>query len=505
MRLIFAAALALSLLAQPPATPPDRKAFSAATAEKDPATRAAALEKFLHEFPSSRSATMARRSLVSAWVQATPEQALNRVAILVKSLPPSDAAPLYRFLSSELVAAGKAPTHAETAARRALRLFHPESSQSRASYLTQRAQYQEALAKALEARGQQAKALKVYREALAANPASSASALALAAAEEKAGRADAALGYYAQSFLARPSTESRQRFAEAWKRSNRASGDAASYLDQRYRQLFHNPIHATPYQKTAARSNRVVLAEVYTGAGCPPCVGADLAFDAVLERYPRTDVAVVMYHEHVPRPDPLTNSDTLSRWKWQQGRGVPTFAIDGVAHIGGGGRDAAPELESNIRAEIDKDLEKPAGAGLSLKAANDGRSVRAIARVTGITEPNPNLVLNLALVEKEVRYSGENGIRFHPMVVRRIHTVSLQDTTELDEAHAFSISEVDQALKQALDDFEKHDERHNKDGKFRFAERKDTIDPASLAVVAFVQDTETKEILQAAWADAPKE
>ncbi len=32
-------------------------------------------------------------------------------------------------------------------------------------------------------------------------------------------------------------------------------------------------------------SNRVVLAELFTGADCGPCVAADLAFDGLMERY----------------------------------------------------------------------------------------------------------------------------------------------------------------------------------------------------------------------------
>lgn len=537
MRLIFAALLAVTLLAQPPAAQPpkpaaarpapapDRNAFTAANSEKDPALRAAALEKFLRDFPSSNMAPMARRGIVSALVAAQPEDAVRKTRDLAASLPAAEAAAQYRTLAMELNGAGKLPAQAENAARQALKLFRydafaaqrrvdaedfgrpaPAESQMRARFAVQRAQFNETLAQVLESRGQAGKAIKVYRQALQANPASTASARSLAAAEEKAGHTAAALGYYAQALLARPSAASRQRFYEAWQKAKGGPDGAEAFLDRKYRELFPNPLHAAPFRRTAARSNRLVLAEVYTGAGCPPCVGADLAFEAVLERYPRSDVAVLMYHEHIPRPDPLTNNDTLTRWKWQQGRGVPTYAVDGeVSGRGGGGRDSAPELESYIRAFIEKQLETPAGAALELKAANDGRGVRATARVASISKPNPNLVLNLALVEKDVRYSGENGIRFHPMVVRRLHTVSLKNVANLQEAHAFSLPEVAENLTKHLDAFEKHDDRHNKDGQFRFAERKDSVDPAGLAVVAFVQDSATKEVLQAAWADAPKE
>src|SRR5207253_3126066 len=88
------------------------------------------------------------------------------------------------------------------------------------------------------------------------------------------------------------------------------------YLDDTYRKRFPNPLHAEPYLKTAARTDRAVLAEVFTGSGCPPCVAADLAFDVALERYSRNDVVVLMYHQHIPRPDPMTNPATLARAKF---------------------------------------------------------------------------------------------------------------------------------------------------------------------------------------------
>ena len=56
-------------------------------------------------------------------------------------------------------------------------------------------------------------------------------------------------------------------------------------LDTEYHKRFPNPVHVEAYKPTAARTDRVVLAEVFTGSGCPPCAGADIAFDAAMERY----------------------------------------------------------------------------------------------------------------------------------------------------------------------------------------------------------------------------
>ncbi|MBI4889954.1 MAG: tetratricopeptide repeat protein [Acidobacteria bacterium] len=535
MRLLSGTLLLLfPLFAQtPPAAPPaagtvrtdqqpaDIKAYSEAASLKDPPQKAAALKKFLNDYPNSRAAQSAQRQLISALIATRPEDAVAQVKAFEKSMPAPDAAALYRQLGADLKAANKLPNEAEKAVRRALKLYAyaPYAAQAKAEatketrpapseavlksrYQAQRASYVEAVADMLSAKGNSSKAQKLYREALQANPALNSSAQALADAAAKAGRKDEALGYYAQSMLARTNPESRKKFYDAWIAAKGSLSGAEEYLDQRHKQLFPLPIAVTPYQKQALRTNRVVLAEVYTGSGCPPCAGADVAFDAVLERYSRSDVAVVMYHEHIPRPDPMANTDTISRWKWQQGRGVPTYAVDGaVSNRGGGARSDAPEIESLVRASIENDLLKPAGAQLSLKAAQSGGSVQATAVVSEIAKPNANLVLQLVLVEKEIRYSGENSIRFHPMVARAIHTVELKNVTSLSAAHAFSIDAVTAALKKHLDDFEKHDDRHNKDGKFRFMERKDTIDPAHLAVIAFIQDSKTREVLQAAYAE----
>jgi hypothetical protein len=271
------------------------------------------------------------------------------------------------------------------------------------------------------------------------------------------------------------------------------------YLDAEYHRLFPPSIHAEAYQQGPKRSDRVALVEVYTGAGCPPCAGADLAFDAVLERYSRRDVAVVMYHLHIPRPDPMTNADTVTRWRFQQGRGVPTYGVDGeMSPAGGGGREAAVDIEKSMRKIIDARLETPAGAKLEFEAERQGRTVKVTAKAAG--KDAPEAVLTLVLVEKQVRYSGENSIRFHPMVARSIKSFEMKDGSAA-AAHSFNFDEIGAALKKHIDDFEKFDERHNKDGSFRFAERRDTVDWSNIGVVAFVQDLKSKKVLQAGWID----
>ena len=60
-------------------------------------------------------------------------------------------------------------------------------------------------------------------------------------------------------------------------------------------------------------SPTVVLGELFTGADCGPCLAADFAFDGLIEHYPDTELAVLEYHLHIPRPDPMTNAASLAR------------------------------------------------------------------------------------------------------------------------------------------------------------------------------------------------
>jgi hypothetical protein len=56
-------------------------------------------------------------------------------------------------------------------------------------------------------------------------------------------------------------------------------------------------------------------------------------------------------------------------------------------------------------------------------------------------------------------------------------------------------------LKEYHDAFEKHDDRHNPDGTFRWPDRLEHVDADRLVVVAFLEDDTTKAVLQAASVD----
>ena len=126
--------------------------------------------------------------------------------------------------------------------------------------------------------------------------------------------------------------------AEALKNTGKEQEAKAVATQSAQIELFKRPTF--PGRKD--KSDRVVLVELFTGAQCPPCVAADLAFDALAKTYKPTEVALLQYHEHIPGPDPLTNPDTEDRMAYYRKAisGTPTILFNGkAAEGGGGGRD----------------------------------------------------------------------------------------------------------------------------------------------------------------------
>lgn len=480
-RWILALALPAALWAQS-ASPPEYKALAEAAKEKDPQKRVALLQKLLTDLPGGRAIKDAQSQL-AAGAKAWPGDRQKLVSLVeeqAKVARGPSVATLYSAFASQLNQAGLFPDLARAWARTAVR------KAGTASHFEILGQIELKAGRTGAARGALERALRL-------DPSLWSAAKSLAAIAGKRGDRRKALDYLAQAFLVRGVSENRKAFEDAWKQAHQGSAD--DYLDRMYAKRFRSPLHVARLQP-APPGGRTVMIEVHTGAGCGPCAGADLALDAVMERYPRQDVVVAMFHQHIPRPDPMTNADTQARWKFVQGRGVPAYLIDGELDSGGGPRSAAGPAYAKVEPKVARRLRIPPGAKLALKASLDGNVVRARAVVSEAGLPAGDLKLNVALVEKRIRYSGENGVRFHPMVVRSLQTFP----AERAEA-AFDLGQVAARLKEHIGAFEKKDARHNPDGKFRFAEYRHTVDAGNLAVVAFVENAKSKEVLQAGYFD----
>src|SRR5262249_33883043 len=150
------------------------------------------------------------------------------------------------------------------------------------------------------------------------NPNLSSASIGLAELYAKQGNEKQALEAYANAAVSgKLPAEARAQFESLYRKSNNDSlKGLEELLDQKYTKLNPPPIKVEHYRPSVKRSAHTVLAEVFTGAGCGPCVAADLGFDAMMERYKREELTVLMYHMHIPLPDPMTNLATQARGKF---------------------------------------------------------------------------------------------------------------------------------------------------------------------------------------------
>jgi hypothetical protein len=256
------------------------------------------------------------------------------------------------------------------------------------------------------------------------------------------------------------------------------------------------PFKTEPFAGRKGKSDRVAVVELFTGAQCPPCVSADIAFDAALKAYKPSDAVFLQYHLHIPGPDALTNSDTEARQNYYGGeiQGTPTMFLDGkTTPPMGGFRPHGKERFDKLSELIKEELEKGPGAQVKVNAQRKGDKVELVADVTDVQKPGDKVRLRFVVVEDVARYAGRNGQRLHHHVVRAfpggVEGKALKEKAAKVSA-SFSLADLKKSLNEYL-------EKHN------FSEEDRPMKLDNLKVVAFVQDDDSKAILQAVQVEVP--
>src|SRR5262245_18327781 len=262
-------------------------------------------------------------------------------------------------------------------------------------------------------------------------------------------------------------------------------------------------IATQPYPPRPGKNNRVVVVELFTGTECPPCVAADLAFDALNKTFKPSEAILLQYHEHIPGPDPLTNDDTQARMKYyseafaREVRGTPSTLFNGNPAAGGGGtRAEAQDKYDQFFKVITDQLDKPANVNLKLNAVRKGDKVDITAEVADLKDTGESVRLRLVLIEELVEYKGSNGIGEHHHVVRAfpggINGKPLKEKTAKQTA-SVDLGELRNQLKKSLQEsYKKLEEELPKDVPMELKK---------LRVVALIQDDNTRDILHAVQVD----
>ncbi|HYW72966.1 MAG TPA: hypothetical protein VE961_18210, partial [Pyrinomonadaceae bacterium] len=364
----------------------------------------------------------------------------------------------------------------------------------------QRARYQDILGRIYQKQGKTKLAKSALKQALVNDPELTSSMIVLGRMAASEGDHKAALEYLTSAAAKSPLKKADQKLMEdAYLATHHQSlTGLEDLLDNKYRKL-NAGLHFDHYLPSAKRTSRTALAELFTGSGCGPCVAADLGFDGLIERYKRQDLVVLVYHLHIPLPDPMTNQATVDRGKYYGVPGTPTPVVDGAKLSGGGGtREMTKGFYERVNPKIESELESPAQAQIALTGSIAGDVVKATVVVDQVKASSPDLKIQLALAEEEIRYTGENGIRFHPMVVRSLggkdaNGFALAASGPTTVEWTFDVKAMGDQLKKYLDDYEKAGHRGE---AFTFLDKKYQIDPNNLSLVAFVQDMKTKAVLQ---------
>jgi tetratricopeptide (TPR) repeat protein len=461
-----------------------------------------ALEKVVKNFPDHFVVTQARNEILDTVIKSFPDQQ-ERIRAAAQSI--LDASQISRLVtgfadlnvSSKLLQAGVLLDWAEDLAKKGMVLYEDEMAKSMRG---ERARHQDTLGRIYLKEGKTKEAKKLLTEALANQPELTTARLGLAELAEKSGDYKKAFDYYSSAAVRSALKKAdRQHMEDAYRKTHNGSvAGLEELLDEKYRKL-DTGLRLEHYKATSARTGRAALAELFTGSGCGPCVAADLGFDAMLERYDRQELVVLVYHLHVPLPDPMTNPVTVARGKYYAVPGTPTFVVDGdKLPTGGGSREMTKGFYDRVDPKIEKELEVPAAAELKLTGTEEGDQVKAKVTVDNIKNGSPDLMMEIALAEEEVRYTGENGIRFHPMVVRSLagkdgsgFAVAPQGPTTVE--WTFDLKALSDDLKKYLDSYEQQGHRGD---SFTFIEKKSQVGPNNLSLVAFVQDVKTKKVLQ---------
>jgi hypothetical protein len=179
--------------------------------------------------------------------------------------------------------------------------------------------------------------------------------------------------------------------------------------------------------------------------------------------------------------------------------------------LGGGPKYIARNRFNLYRFAIEKHVAQKPPVHLSLVLSKEHDQVSCEARIEhgdGASASDSGQ-LHIALVERSVDYTGGNGISRQSFVVRKLAGGSEGTSVAFKGSRQkftqkIDLREVETEIQKLLDDPRGQNSWPKRLKNFNgWRARPEKIDRANLAVIAWVQDTKTHEVLQAAYQNVP--
>jgi len=254
------------------------------------------------------------------------------------------------------------------------------------------------------------------------------------------------------------------------------------------------PFDTPAFPGRKAKSDRAVLVEHFTSSEDEGCFAAASAVEGVLRTYKPGEAVVLQYHVPVGGPDPLICREGVTRQFLMFNQiAAPLVMVNGkpLSRTGAGTGDAKDRYKQ-LCDLINEQVELPPTVKLTLAVAKEGKAFKATANITGLEKPGEKVTLRFAVVEPRVTYTGASGVRLHTNVVRGLpggakgYALTKKDT---EQSVMIDADELRADLTKFLDEFAKEQ------GEFPRGSRLQKL--ADLRLIAFVQNDENREVLQA--------
>ncbi|MHC4877986.1 MAG: hypothetical protein ACYTGL_16130 [Planctomycetota bacterium] len=283
-----------------------------------------------------------------------------------------------------------------------------------------------------------------------------------------------------------------ERLTQLWKDKHGSTDGLDEYIQKAYDEKLLSFVSETFEERPADSGTHTALLELFTGTRSPAAVTAEVALAGLQATYPQSMVVALRYHMHVPEHDPLTNEDSEARFfNYYRAQTTPSLYLDGIDVRGVAGSFSSSEARYNdIRDMLVSRYSLESEAVIKLTANRQDDAVTISASVEGADLTNERLRLRIALAENDVAFQGFNGIRSHSMVVRKLvggdRGIAVVDG-QLKHQETVTLSELRDSLHDYLTSYEQNT-------SVEFASM--PMELTNLSVVAFIQDDETREVLQ---------
>jgi hypothetical protein len=252
------------------------------------------------------------------------------------------------------------------------------------------------------------------------------------------------------------------------------------------------------------KSDRAVLVELFACTHLRDVAG-ELAFDALGQTYKPSEVVLVQYQLHEPSrgvPNPLTTPENEARIEMyaKQLRQLPSIILNGkLGPTSRGPYGDAPDRYAKYCEAIAPLLEQPAKAAIKLTAVQKGTKIDIKAEVSDVQEPSEKNRLHLILVEDRAVYPSLSKLPAHLSVARAYPggaTGIVVKEKAATQTVSVDLDDVRKKLKASQDRIEKD---------VPFPDKERPMEFKKLRIVAFVQNDEKGEVLQAAQTEVKAE